>query len=184
MRSISRVLLSIAFSGCSLFSSDVQLAENSERPPEVSFDLSISRASLTTTEFEQYKSMPIGLFAECGTIHRGRADTRDQKIEKVDAERLQEAGVLAYHLFERLSAEERPPVDEPGTNASLADPGKYTLKLRVGDKQAELLTSLDFVERRQASIATDANRFTQVVRALPSGIMCGNSDFYGIGRAR
>lgn len=152
--------------------------------PDVSFNLSMSRASLATTEFEQYKSMPVGLFAECGTIHRGRADTRDQKIEKVDAERLKEARVLAWRLFERLSAEERPPVDEPGTNASLADPGKYALKLRVADKQVELLTSLDFVERRQASIATDANKFTQVVRALPSGVMCGNSDFYGIGRER
>jgi len=184
MRLISSLILAIAFSGCSIISSDNDAATPSDNVPEVSFNLSMSRASLTTTEFEQYKTMPMGLFAECGTIHRGRADTRDQKLEKVDTERLNEARVLAYRLFERLSAEERPPVDQPGTNASLADPGKYTLKLSVGDKHAELATSLDFVERRQASIATDANRFTQAVRALPSGVMCGNNDFYGIGRAR
>jgi hypothetical protein len=184
MRFISRLFLSIAFSGCSAIFSDAQAPINSENVPEVSFNLSLSRASLTTTEFEQYKSMPAGLFAECGTIHRGRPDTRDQRVEKVDAEKLHEARVLAYRLFERLSADDRPPVDQPGTNASLADPGKYTLKLRVADKQVELLTSLDFVERRQASIATDANNFTQVVRALPSSVMCGNNDFYGIGRAR
>lgn len=184
MRFISRLFLSISFSGCAVFSSDGQPPISSESVPEVAFNLSMSRASLTTTEFEQYKSMPVGLFAECGTIHRGRPDTRDQRVEKVDAEKLHEARVLAYRLFERLSSEEQPPVDEPGTNASLADPGKYTLKLRVGDKQVELLTSFDFIERRQASIASDANRFTQVVRALPSHIMCGNNDFYGIGRVR
>ncbi len=184
MRFISSLILLVTFSGCSILSPDNDAASPPDSVPDVSFNLSMSRTSLTTTEFEQYKSMPAGLFAECGTIHRGRPDTRDQKIEKVDAERLHEARTLAYRLFERLSAEERPPVDEPGTNASLADPGKYTLKLRAGDKQVELLTSLDFVERRQASIATDANKFTQVVRALPSGVMCGNADFYGIGRAR
>lgn len=184
MRFISRVVFPVVLSGCSFLSSDKQAPVTPENAPEVSFNLSMSRASLTTTEFEQYKSMPAGLFAECGTIHRGRPDTRDQKVEKVDVAKLQEARALAYRLFERLSAEERPPVDQPGTNASLADPGKYTLKLRVADKQVELLTSLDFVERRQASIATDANDFTKVVRALPSGVMCGNNDFYGIGRAR
>jgi hypothetical protein len=184
MRFISRLVLSIAFSGCSALFPERQAPPAAESVAEVFFNLSLSRASLTTTEFEQYKSMPTGVFAECGTIHRGRPDTRDQRVEKVDAEKLHEAHALAYRLFERLSSEERPPVDDPGTNASLADPGKYTLKLRVADKQVELLTSLDFVERRQASIATDANKFTQVVRALPSSVMCGNNDFYGIGRAR
>jgi hypothetical protein len=184
MRFMSRVVLSVVLSGCSLLSSEEQSLVTAENVPEVSFNLSISRSSLTTTEFEQYKSMPGGLFAECGTIHRGRPDIRDQKAEKVSADKLLEVRLLASRLFERLSAEERPPVDEPGTNASLADPGTYTLKLQVADKQVELRTSFDFVERRQASIATDANDFTTMVRALPSGVMCGNHNFYGIGRAR
>ncbi len=184
MRFNSFLLLSIVLSGCAVLEPGHDQEASSGEVPEVSFNLSMSRASLTTTEFEQYKSMPVGLFAECGTIHRGRADTRDQRLEKVDPARSRDAQALAYHLFERLSGADRPPVDEPGTNASLADPGKFTLKLNVGDKHVELVTSLDFVERRQASIATDAHNFTKQVRALTSSIMCGNNDFYGIGRAR
>jgi len=45
-------------------------------------------------------------------------------------------------VYQKLSAPEVPAVDQPGTNANLADPGKYILSIQVDGSSAELKTSL------------------------------------------
>ena len=164
----------------------VALEETPPSSPEelssVSYNLYVSRSSLTNTEFEQYKLLPAGLFSECGTIHRGRPETRQQTIEKIDSDKLAKSRELALELFKTVSSPEHAPADAPGANSGMADPGKYTLTVQVGDNKVELKTSFDFVERQQTSIAAHAHAFTQMLRSLPSKTLCGNQDFYGIGR--
>lgn len=181
---MKHTLLSLTFSallcGCAMF--DEAPPSTPEGLTSISYTLYVSRASLTNTEFEQYKLLPAGLFSECGTIHRGRSETRQQTIEKVDSEKLVKSRELALELFETLSSGDHAPVDAPGANSGLADPGKYTLTVQVGEKRVDLKTSFDFVERQQTSLSSHAHSLTQMIRSMPSKTLCGNQDFYGIGR--
>lgn len=173
----------IALSGCSLLFDRAPEAEIDLSP--VSYQLYLTRSSLESTDFEQYKLLSTGLFFECGSIHRGRSDTKDQGIWQIDPEALRATQQAAFKILEHMKQMKRdspPAVDVPGTNAGLADPGKFLLTVRSGDATAELKTSLDYVERDQAIIAGDAKRFAQLLRSSLAQPPCGNWDFYGIGR--
>lgn len=170
----------IALSGCSLLFDRAPEAEIDLSP--VSYQLYLSRSSLESTAFEQYKLLPTGLFFECGSIYRGRSDTKDQGIRQIDPEVLRATQQAAFKILEHMKRDSPPAVDVPGTNAGLADPGKFLLTLRSGDATAEVKTSLDYVERDQTIIARDAKRFAQLLRSSLAQPPCGNWDFYGIGR--
>jgi len=181
MKSLLRLLcLGLLLSGCA--TSHKTFSGTPGENSAVSYTLYVSRSSLTTTEFEQYKLLPSGLYSECGTIHRGRPETRQQTIEKIDADKVVKSGELARELFGVLSSLDHSSVDAPGTSSGLADPGKYTLTVQLGDKKVDLTTSFDFVERQRSSISARAYILTQMIRSMPSRTLCGNQDFFGIGR--
>jgi len=181
MKRLSYAFGILLLSACSLIEQTPPAAPP-EKLAQVRYTLYVSRASLATTEFEQYKLLPSGLYAECGTIHRGRPETKEQVIEKVADDSLQASREMAYEVYEKLRSSDSLHVDQPGTNASLVDPGKYILSIQVDSSSAELKTSLDFVERRQESIAKEANALTQLIRGMTSKPLCGNGEFYGLGR--
>lgn len=178
-----RLLLSV-FSmlvGCST-EDQVEPLQRVPTPSHVSYSLIMSRTSLSATEFEQYKLLPAGLFVECGTIQRGRFDTRQQAIERVSPEKIQKSKELARSVFEKLTSADPTAFDTPGGNSSMIDPGTYTVRIHVGDQNVEAKTSYDFVQQGRTVTALELKRLTEVVRALPAQAPCGNEDFYGIAR--
>ncbi len=170
--------------GCS-FSSEAP----APTAPEVdlsktSYSLYLNRASLTSQEFEQYKALPQGLFMECGVVHRGRAQVREQGIQAPSAERQRVLKSMAHGILQQLSSHEAPTVDNAGTGGGLADPGKFTLLVMDGSQKAEVRTSLDWVERKQTSLSKKLNAFAQELRGVSPKSPCGNEEFYGISRVR
>jgi hypothetical protein len=161
---------------------DAQIQQGSPAPSRVSYSLVITRTSLSATEFEQYKLLPAGLFVECGTIQRGRFDTRQQAIEKVPPEKVQESTELAHALFEKLASADSASLDTPGTNSSMMDPGTYTVRIQVDDHHVEARTSCDFVQQGRTVTSLELKRFSELMRALPDQAPCGNEDFYGLAR--
>lgn len=170
--------------GCS-FSSEAPAASAPEVDlSKTSYSLYLNRASLTSQEFEQYKALPQGLFMECGVVHRGRAQVREQGIQAPNAERQRILKSMAHGILQQFSSQEAPVVDNAGTGGGLADPGKFTLTVIDGSQKAEVRTSLDWVERKQTSFSKKLNAFAKELRGVAPKSPCGNEEFYGIGRVR
>jgi hypothetical protein len=171
--------------GCSGVASQPDLSPPSEaESAAVSYSLYLNRSSLTAQEFEQYRELPQGLFTECGTVYRGRAEVRQQGIEQPASSARMQLKAQAIHFFERLRSADPPHLDSPGTGAGFADPGKFTLVIARGADKVEVRTSLDWVERAQTTFSKDLKSFAQQLRGALSKAPCGNHEFYGIARAQ
>jgi hypothetical protein len=142
----------------------------------------MTRGSLTSQEFEQYKTLPQGVFLECGSIHRGRPQTAYQGVEKGSADHYEAVKAAAGELLQILSSEEVPKYDAPGTGSGFADPGKFVFVVSNDGSKKEVKTSLDWVEQKRTSFATKLHAFTTLVRGISARPPCGNVEFYGIAR--
>jgi hypothetical protein len=149
---------------------------------KLSYSLYMTRGSLTSQEFEQYKTLPQGLFVECGTIHRGRPQTVAQGVERNAPEQSQPAKLAAFELLQILNFEESLKLDAAGTGTGFADPGKYILTINNDGTKREIKTSLDWVEQKRTAFSTKLHTFTRLVRGIPATPPCGNAEFYGIAR--
>jgi hypothetical protein len=172
------ILVCLAATGC--WSSEPPTPN--EQPAVVSYSLFLSRGSLTSNDFEQYRSLPEGLFAECGDVQRGRAHTSYQGIEPIQPETTSAIAAKAQEVIEQLKADEPPLFDAPGTGTGFTDPGKFTLLLGVEGNRHEVRTSLDWVEQQHTLFAKRLNTLTQLIRGVPARALCGNGEFYGVGR--
>jgi hypothetical protein len=142
----------------------------------------MTRGSLTSQEFEQYKTLPQGLFVECGSIHRGRPQTQYQGVEKGSPEQNQSAQLAALELLQVLNSEDSVKFDSAGSGTGFADPGKFTLTINNDGKKREIKTSLDWVEQKRTAFSTKLHAFTRLVRGIPATPPCGSMEFYGIAR--
>jgi hypothetical protein len=184
-RSLAQVVWTcclVVVSGCSQSSQSLPLDTKQVDLSKTSYSLYLNRASLSSQEFEQYKALPQGLFIECGTVHRGRAQVREQGIQSSSSERQLALKAMANEIYQLLKSSEAPHVDSPGTGAGLADPGKFTLVVTDGPRQVEVRTSLDWVERQQTGFSRKLNGFATELRGVAPKSPCGNEEFYGIGR--
>lgn len=181
LRVVSCVWL-LSLCGCFGSSTESPPAVQSADVSKVSYTLYMTRGSLTSQEFEQYKTLPQGVFLECGTIHRGRPQTAFQGLETGAAERQDPAKIAAHEVLALLASGEEPKIDEPGTGTGFADPGKFILTISDGGAKREIKTSLDWVEQKRTSFASKLHSFGELVRAIPSNPPCGNSEFYGLAR--
>jgi len=182
-------IISYGVVGCSSTTGHLDNAETATAPQStstegaaVSYSLYLNRSSLTAQEFEQYKALPQGLFMECGTVYRGRADVREQGIQSVSPEKRQTLHTYALEIFETLRSQEAPHFDAPGTGAGFADPGKFTLVVTRGSDTIEVKTSLDWVEQKQTVLAKKLHTFTRELRGSAERAPCNNDEFYGLTR--
>jgi len=178
MKKIAAVLALAMCVGCSTVESSAPAAEVSA----IFYQFYLTRSSMQSTEFEQYKLTPRGLYYECGVIHRGRPEVRSQGIQVLEAERLLASRELAQKISTEMDVTPRPLLDPPGTNAGFADPGKFLLILTSGGREVEIKTSLDGVEKARRKVEAHAKSFAETVRGSIPTPLCGNHDFYGIGR--
>ena len=178
----TRIACLVVIAGCSASTPEPAQLATSEELSAISYSLYISRASLTSQEFEQYKTLPQGVFVECGTIYRGRPQTSFQGIEAGTQSQQEATKAAAYALLQILNSNESPKFDEPGVGSGFADPGKYVLTIGSGSSRREIKTSLDWVEQKRTAFAGKVHEFTTLVRGMPSTSPCGNAEFYGIAR--
>jgi hypothetical protein len=148
-----------------------------------SIEVFLSRTSLQTTEFEQYKFAGGKLFFECGEIRRGRFAPEDQEFIEVEPD-IREAldasgGDLAQYLAGRKYS-----LDKPGKNSSLLDPGQLYLTMRFGGQTTEIRTSLDSVTEPDSGTERKIATFVEELRGATPKEPCGNRTFYGFSRIR
>jgi hypothetical protein len=148
----------------------------------VSYSLYLGRGSLNSNDFEQYRALPEGLFAECGTVHRGRPHSVYQGIEPVSSDSATAISAQAHEIIEQMKSEEPPRFDAPGSSSGFADPGKFTLLLGSEGARYEVHTSLDWVERQQTPFAKRLNTLARLIRGVPERAPCNNNEFYGLSR--
>ena len=148
----------------------------------VSYSLYLGRGSLNSNDFEQYRSLPDGLFAECGTVHRGRSHTSYQGIEPISSSAASAISERTQEIIEQMKSPEPPRFDAPGSGSGFADPGKFTLLLGSEGARYEVRTSLDWVERQQTPFAKRLNTLARLIRGVPERAPCNNNEFYGLSR--
>lgn len=180
---------SSVLSGCSIIAGDSVAAAAhdavySQDLSRIGYTLLLQRSSLTSRDFESYKTVPTGVFIECGVILRGRPEVRFQRIESPDSAALEETKRLAQEIIISYRDVDPRSIDPEGSSAGFTDPGSFILSASDGDAKMHLATSVDWVERRRGALATLVNRFAQAVRRLPSKPPCGSVEFYGIGRLK
>jgi hypothetical protein len=175
-------MFAVVAGGCSQSVESTAPASPEVDVSKISYSLYLNRSSLSSQEFEQYKVLPQGLFAECGTVHRGRAQVREQGIQSTTIERQTHLKTMAHDILQQVNSQDAPHVDTPGTGSDFADPGKFILVVTDAQGKAEVRTSLDWVERKPTLLAQKLNAFAQELRSVSPNSPCGNGEFYGIGR--
>lgn len=170
--------LSTALSGC--FFSDVPLSV----PPAVNFsyELYIARASLTGTEYEQYKLLPMGIYQECGLIRRGRSVVGQQGILTLPQSARAEMATLISALSERMLSNPPEHMPTPGTNADMFDPGKFLLTGYADGKPLSIKTSFDAVVNGSSELEQAMARLAETARGVSETPPCKNIEFFGLQR--
>lgn len=173
---VSLVLATCA--GC--FGGDVEIAQV---PIENGFEVYISRTSLKSTDFEQYKLLPIGLYAECGTSRNGRPHTDSQGIFIITPETRSTLSSLSGEIFDRVRANPNQMSPKPGSDANMFDPGKFLLTIRKHEVKIDARTSFDSVEQQTGKTHALMYEFLETVRGALDKAPCNKDEFYGIGRS-
>lgn len=161
---------------------------SSSKPPVVdsalqikSLTLFISRASLfRDPEFEQYQLIKGKLFKECGNVRRSKFVAAQQDIQPLDQAEIEAISKEAGSLAQILESDS-PSFREPGTNANFADPGQFILNFSTSEDTYEVKTNLDSVTEPFGPAQRALKSLAVSIRKL-AGNMCGNGEFYGLGR--
>lgn len=183
---MTRTLVSLALlpllTGCTLLSEENEPPSSHETaaPPFTGrLKVYLSRGSLTNTDFEQYAVTNATLYAECGTVIRGRFKPTDTAIGKLAEEQLLALGSLAVSLSPLFdpAGGALPP---PGESVGVFDPGMVELTTASG----RVATSLDAVADIDDSRLRPLKALVEQLRALVPEPLCGNTDFYGLSRKK
>ena len=165
------LILIFGLLGCSASAPERPVADSLQR---LSLSVQLSRTSLFSNEFEQYRLSGNSLFFECGNFARNNYKPREQQVLVLSSDALTELVEKSQDLIDSLPAHAK--WDEPGKNDSVADPGQASLLIELGRDRSELKTSLD------AIVNDDAAAARNLVRALrhSAGNPCGNQKFFGL----
>ena len=170
--------ISTTFSGC--FSSDTPLSD----PPttNISYELYMARASLTGTEYEQYKLLPMGMYQECGILRRGRSVVTQQDILALPQSVRGKMAALFAALSERMLSNPPENMPTPGNNADMFDPGKFLLTGFTDGKPLSIKTSFDAVVNGSSEIEQVMARLAETARGVSETPPCKNVEFFGLQR--
>lgn len=166
-------LLSLLVTSCS---SIIPEQENSALSEINDLKLYFSRASSDSVDFEQYVLKNGVIFAECGSILRGRHKANQQNVISLSKEQQQKINLLAGKVL-ASSEESILLLSKPGENAHMFDPGNFTLEL----EKRSFATSLDEITSGTASTAKKLVALSKQIRTYNQNHLCGLKDFYGLG---
>ncbi len=144
-----------------------------------------ARASTAESEFEHFKLQKQLLFVECGTIHRGRYRVEEQDVSAIPEESVAALQIQAFPLFQTLTTNSRPTLDEPGEASSFFDPGRFSLNMNFGGITGQMKTSVDALTSPLSKSASMAKKLVETIRAEARAhsrmkSLCGNEEFYGL----
>lgn len=176
-RSLLLLLTCLLPVSCSIFASSPAPLGNDRKVDAL--ELFVSRASLGTVEFEQYKVSEGLLFAECGAISRGRFVPREQNSFDLSSEEQQRISGKAAE-FLAFTAQENLSLAPAGDNSSLADPGQFYLTLVMPEGRKEFMTSLDAVTNADGRTQEKLKEMAELIRRSSAFGHCGLKDFYGL----
>lgn len=146
-----------------------------------SIDLYLSRASLTRTEFEQFKVSNNRLFIECGKVNGGKQAAEYQKFIDLDSSDLEEIKALSDTVVE-FSRTHELMLDKPGSGSSMFDAGQFLLKIQLKDGTNELNTSLNSVTSGSKTALKNLLSLAQKIREIAleesDEMLCTNRRFY------
>jgi len=172
----------LVLSGCSYISEIVSDTESTtdSLPAPRTIELFLSRASLTSTDFEQYKLSNSSVYFECGEIRRGRFLPRQQEFIEVAPELQNEIFAAANTTLDHRT-KNKYELDPPGKNKNLADPGIFTLTIVPASGEPVLLpTSLDSITERGRELERNMERLAKLMRKSAGNNVCGSPSFYGL----
>jgi hypothetical protein len=173
--------------GCSSFSLSSPFKASDHRIKSI--EISLSRAALGFTEFEQYKAIPEKMFLECGKIKRGRNTAEDQQIITFGKKSNDQKAIknAANAFLDVYTSKESWNWSEPGVLNDLSDPGVVKIYIRTRQKNYQIETSLDSISNPSGRHEIVLRRLVRTVRGIAvnrvdenNGI-CGNKDFYSVG---
>ncbi len=147
-----------------------------DQATSISYQVHLSRGSNGDMEFEQYRSVPSGVFIECGSHVRGKAQPKEQGIARVSVE--QEA-LIADKAREVVEASEGNAVFtfEPPSGAD-----RVLLSLKIDGHVTEIHTSLDSLAQSEDDNAVALRELLEAVRGVLSRPLCGHKSFAQIAR--
>ncbi len=147
-----------------------------------SFEVFYQRASLSVTEFEQFAYAAENIFVTCGSLHRGRSVHEFENFLSLSKE---ENTALLSFVAELLPELEKNAsrLLEPGTGLSPLGPGKLYFRVLTDEGERSWTIAFDPISEPKKYVEKRLKRFVEELRATAGGVLCGNSDFYGIGFA-
>jgi len=164
---------------CSSAKLDPETIQKFEGENVRSVELFYSRSSFSETEFEQFKYIPGNLYRECGHITRGRFLPEFQgfvPVPKSDVALVQKRVAQIAAQVQDLN----PSYDLPGKSKGMFDPGQYILTIRYSSENVQVRTALDSVTEPKNNAEKSLASLAETFRRLGGGMLCGNTDFYGL----
>ena len=145
--------------------------------------LYLSRASLHSTDFEQYKLNGFKLFQECGSIRKGRHIPAHQQLFDLDENKHHKLMQSVWSVL-KLAHDGKAQLADPGENNTMFDPGRLFLTIKGNGNTLKLHTSLDTVSDANSDAEEALNTLARDIRGLTKPAACGNPSFYGLGHSR
>lgn len=170
------LLASLIFASCST-TSKISIPQDFSVS---SVELYLARASLNATDFEQYNLNNNTLFAECGSLIRGKHKATQQNIISTQKETNKKIDELVWNI---INADQKiyALLKKPGKNESLFDPGKFLLNINYSSDKKTIHTSLDNISSAGTKLEKNILKLTKTIRKENKNRLCGFEDFYGIG---
>ena len=148
----------------------------------VTLDFYVSRATLTRTEFEQFKLNGEMLFSECGLVLGGRQSPQQNKLKRLSDE---ESASLLENINKVLefSAKHNLNLDPPASSTSMFDAGQFILKISRDSGSEEIKTTLDSVVSGSKTSLENLKKLARSIREAAmrsheSHTLCGNRRFH------
>jgi hypothetical protein len=147
-----------------------------EEGPAVSYQLYLSQETSGTVEFEQYRSVPSGVFIECGSNVRGKPQPKEQGIARISADRSELIAEKAREVIEESEG------GAAFTFGPASGPNQALVSLKTDARVIEIRTSLDSLAQSEADNVVALKEFLEAVRGVLSRPLCGHKAFAQISR--
>jgi hypothetical protein len=146
----------------------------------VQIEAHLSRASLTETEYEQFKYFDGRLYKECGQSKRGRPVMKEQDILPLEEGKQKNVERVARDFVTVLRTYPNTEIEPPGKNVDLFDPGRAIFTVRIGQRSFDVKTSVNALDGPRSRVATETLKLARTIRNAAGGDLCGHKTFFGI----
>jgi hypothetical protein len=127
-------------------------------------------------QFEQYRSVPGGVFVECGSVVQGKGQPQEQGIAPVSIEHEDLIREKALEVMEQSASGSVFTFDPP------SGLDQAVLSLKVDARVVEIRTSVDSLARAETESAVALKELLEVIRGLPKQAPCKLEKFAAIAR--